>query len=51
MFLFSVEAEHIMQFEEDLLNLPLGVPTAASVDLKRLQNDEQKKLHPLLPQK
>ncbi|XP_019868642.1 plasminogen receptor (KT) [Aethina tumida] len=46
-----VEAEHIMQFEEDLLNLPLGVPTAASVDLKRLQNDEQKKLHPLLPQK
>ncbi|CAH0562393.1 unnamed protein product [Brassicogethes aeneus] len=46
----SVEAEHIMQFEQDLLSLPLGVPTAASIDLKRHQNDEQKKMHPYLPQ-
>ncbi|KAJ8926819.1 hypothetical protein NQ314_020667 [Rhamnusium bicolor] len=45
-----VEAEHILQFESDLLTLPLGVPTASSIDLKRLQNDEQKKLHPVLPQ-
>ncbi|XP_060536919.1 plasminogen receptor (KT) [Cylas formicarius] len=44
-----VEAEHIMQFEEDLLELPLGVPTPSSIDLKRMQNDEQKKLHPHLP--
>ncbi|XP_018578237.1 plasminogen receptor (KT) [Anoplophora glabripennis] len=44
-----VEAEHILQFENDLLALPLGVPTASSIDLKRLQNDEQKKLHPVLP--
>ncbi|XP_063914846.1 plasminogen receptor (KT) isoform X2 [Zophobas morio] len=45
-----VEAEHIMQFEQELLGLPLGIPTAASIDLGRLQKDEQKKLHPLLPQ-
>ncbi|KAJ3623098.1 hypothetical protein MTP99_019352 [Tenebrio molitor] len=45
-----VEAEHIMQFEQDLLALPLGIPSASSIDLGRLQKDEQKKLHPLLPQ-
>ncbi|KAH1023151.1 plasminogen receptor (KT) [Dendroctonus ponderosae] len=44
-----VEAEHIMQFEAHLLELPLGVPTPASIDLKRMQNDEQKRLHPHLP--
>lgn len=46
---FLVEADHIMQFEQDLLALPLGVPTAASIDLARIENDEQKKLHPLVP--
>ncbi|ENN76839.1 hypothetical protein D910_11947 [Dendroctonus ponderosae] len=45
----SLEAEHIMQFEAHLLELPLGVPTPASIDLKRMQNDEQKRLHPHLP--
>ncbi|CAH1121565.1 unnamed protein product [Ceutorhynchus assimilis] len=44
-----VEAEHIVQFEPDLLELPLGVPTPASIDLKRMQNEEHKKLHPHLP--
>ncbi|CAH1153673.1 unnamed protein product [Phaedon cochleariae] len=44
-----MEAEHILQFESDLLSLPLGVPTASSIDLKRFENDEQKKLHPVLP--
>jgi len=44
-----VEAENIMQFEQELLELPLGVPTPASIDLKRMQNDEQKRLHPHLP--
>lgn len=38
-----------MQFEKDLLALPLGLPTAASLDLGRLQNDEAKRLHPILP--
>ncbi|KAJ8951447.1 hypothetical protein NQ318_006876 [Aromia moschata] len=41
-----VEAEHILQFESDLLALPLGVPTASSIDLKRQQNDEQKSYTP-----
>lgn len=45
-----IEAEHIMQFEQDLLALPLGVPSAASIDVGRMEKDEQKKLHPLLPQ-
>lgn len=44
-----MEADHIMQFEQDLLAMPLGVPTAAAIDLARIQNDEQKKLHPLIP--
>ncbi|KAJ8986212.1 hypothetical protein NQ317_009918 [Molorchus minor] len=44
-----IEAEHILQFESDTLALPLGVPTASSIDYRRLENDEQKKLHPVLP--
>lgn len=38
-----------MQFEQDLLALPLGVPTASTIDLGRIYTDEQKKLHPMLP--
>nr|XP_023021382.1 plasminogen receptor (KT)-like [Leptinotarsa decemlineata] len=44
-----VEAENILQFESEILALPLGVPTASSIDLKRLENDKHKKLHPVLP--
>ncbi|KAL1493250.1 hypothetical protein ABEB36_011339 [Hypothenemus hampei] len=40
-----IEAEHIMQFEPHLLQLPLDVPTPASIDLKRIQNDENKRSH------
>ncbi|KAF7268499.1 hypothetical protein GWI33_018379 [Rhynchophorus ferrugineus] len=39
------EAERIMRYEEELLSLPLGVPTASSIDVKRMENEEQKKLH------
>lgn len=45
----KVEAEHIMQFEQDLLSLPLGVPTPSSIDIARMQTDDHKKLHPMLP--
>ncbi|XP_072402810.1 plasminogen receptor (KT) [Diabrotica undecimpunctata] len=45
-----VEAENILHFESELLQLPLGVPTASAIDLKRLENDENKKLHPIIPQ-
>lgn len=44
-----LEAENIMQFENDLLELPCGLPTASSVDQSRLENSEQKLLHPVLP--
>ncbi|KAL3271689.1 hypothetical protein HHI36_022162 [Cryptolaemus montrouzieri] len=44
-----VEAEHILQFEPEIVQLPLGVPTAASLDLGRAESGDQKKLHPLLP--
>nr|CAD7260014.1 unnamed protein product [Timema shepardi] len=40
------EAENIMQFEMDLLELPCGLPSASSIDQARLDNDEKKKLHP-----
>lgn len=46
MFLIA-EAEHIMQHENHLLALPLGLPSAASIDIKRLETDELKKLHPV----
>lgn len=46
--MFLVEAEHILQFENDVLQLPLGVPTASALDQKRLENDENKKLHPIV---
>jgi hypothetical protein len=45
-----VEAENIMQFEMDLLELPCGLPSASSIDQARLDNDEKKKLHPSVPQ-
>jgi hypothetical protein len=44
-----VEAENIMQFEMDLLELPCGLPSASSIDQARLDNDEKKKLHPSVP--
>ncbi|KAK9892409.1 hypothetical protein WA026_019860 [Henosepilachna vigintioctopunctata] len=44
-----VEAEHILQFEPELVQIPLGVPTAASLDLGRVESEDQKKYHPLLP--
>lgn len=43
------EAELIMQFEPELLELPCGLPTASSIDQARLDAGEKKKLHPLVP--
>nr|CAD7448943.1 unnamed protein product [Timema bartmani] len=43
------EAENIMQYEMDLLELPCGLPSASSIDQARLDNDEKKKLHPAVP--
>lgn len=44
-----LEAENIMQFETDLLELPCGLPTASTIDQARLDNDEKKKFHPSVP--
>lgn len=49
LYYFTVEAENIMQFEMDLLELPCGLPSASSIDQARLDNDEKKKLHPSVP--
>lgn len=43
------EAEMIMQFESDLLELPCGLPTASSIDQARIDAGEKKKLHPAVP--
>jgi len=49
LYFSTVEAENIMQFEMDLLELPCGLPSASSIDQARLDNDEKKKLHPSVP--
>lgn len=43
------EAEMIMQFEPEMLEVPCGLPTASSIDQARLDADEKKKLHPAIP--
>ena len=43
------EAEMIMQFEPEMLELPCGLPTPWSIDEARLEADEKKKLHPVIP--
>jgi hypothetical protein len=44
-----LEAENIMSYEDDLLGLPCGLPTASSIDLARLNDVKNKKLHPATP--
>ncbi|XP_045468344.1 plasminogen receptor (KT) [Harmonia axyridis] len=46
-----VEAEHILQFEPEIVQLPLKVPTAASLDLRRAEIRDHQKLHPAIPPK
>ncbi|CAB3372455.1 Hypothetical predicted protein [Cloeon dipterum] len=43
------EAENIMQFEEEILDLPCGLPTTSSLDLARMQEEEEKRFHPHTP--
>lgn len=44
-FLFSVEAENILMFERDLVSVPMGVPTPASIDEARERQEENKRLN------
>lgn len=48
LFVSVAEADHIMQFEQELLALPCDLPTASEIDLSRLQTEELKKMHPAL---
>ncbi|KAF4533094.1 hypothetical protein B566_EDAN003814 [Ephemera danica] len=44
-----LEAENIMSYELELLELPCGLPTASSIDLARMSEEKKKKLHPATP--
>jgi len=41
------EAEMIMDNEHDLLNLPGGLPTVASIDAARAELEEERRIHPV----
>lgn len=40
------EAEMIMEHERDLLDMPCGLPTVATIDAARIELDEERRLHP-----
>lgn len=44
-FIFSVEAENIIMFEHDLVALPMGIPSPASIDEARERQEESKRLN------
>lgn len=39
------EAENILMFERDLIESPLGLPTISTLDVGRMQLEEQKRYH------
>ena len=43
------EAENIMQFEGDMLDMPLALPTLSSIDLAREAEQERLKMHSAQP--
>ena len=42
----KAEAESILMFERDLIEMPSGLPTVASLDVGRLKQEENSKYHP-----
>lgn len=40
-----MEAENILMFERDLVSLPMGVPSPASIDEARERQEENKRLN------
>lgn len=42
----QAEAEMIMEYEKELLALPLGLPTVQSIDAARIELEEELRLHP-----
>merc|ERR1719283_135777 len=41
----KAEAENIMQYERDLIEIPSGLPTLASIDAGRIRAQDEKKYH------
>ena len=39
------EAENILMFEKDLIESPLGLPSISSLDVGRMQSEEQSRYH------
>ena len=42
----KAEAESILMFERDLIDMPSGLPTVSSLDVGRMQQEESAKYHP-----
>ena len=42
----KAEAESILMFERDLIEMPTGLPTISSLDVGRIKQEENKKYHP-----
>ena len=42
----KAEAESILMFERDLIEIPSGLPTVSSLDVGRMQQQENAKYHP-----
>lgn len=37
----------IMEHEKELLDFPLGLPTVASIDAARVEDEEERRFHPI----
>ena len=44
----KAEAENILMFEKDLIEIPSGLPTVSSLDVGRMQQEENAKYHPAI---
>merc|ERR1719436_1993261 len=42
----KAEAENILMFERDLIEIPSGLPTVSSLDVGRMQQEEKARYHP-----
>ena len=42
----KAEAESILMFERDLIEMPTGLPTISSLDVGRIKQEENQKYHP-----
>ena len=44
----KAEAENILMFERDLIEIPSGLPTVSSLDVGRMKQEENSKYHPTI---